>query len=174
MSCSSFPGAIDKQSTFCILQAYAGCMIVKLSTHIADLGWNITGVSLCQLKVCRNKCCAVPCGRYVRSIVSRHSTRHGKYTPDIINYWTSFWSPIGSIWEFRTKLDDFSAWICAPRLFYVLKIGKNTLQTNIDWHKHMFFKRHVVFSNKQKEFATSLKRCKWGLGTPTHIKIIVF
>ena len=56
---------------------------------------------------------------YVRSTIDKYITRYAKYTQYINNYWTSFWSPIGSRWKLKTKFDNFSAWNCIPRLFDV-------------------------------------------------------
>ena len=52
------------------------------------------------------------------------STKYTKYLNILTNmnkYWTSFWSPIGSIWELRTKITQFLKWFSVPRLFGVVK-----------------------------------------------------
>ena len=78
-------------------------------------------------------------GSYVRSTVSRYSTRYAKYGQFIDMYWTSFWLPIGSWWELRTKFEHFSAWNCASCLHSVSKSSlKHMLLMNID-NNGLFF-----------------------------------
>ena len=53
-------------------------------------------------------------------------------------YQTSFWSPIGSRWELRTKFDHFSKWFHVPRLFGVFEnmyTHKTTIETQYYWVK---------------------------------------
>ena len=67
-----------------------------------------------------------------------YRTKYTKYNQYIDKYWTSFWSPIGSIWELRTKFSRHFDCLFVPRLFGVCK----------NMHKHeILVQIHVVVKN---------------------------
>ena len=57
-------------------------------------------------------------GRYKGEEWGRLRNREN-ITQYIDNYWTSFWLPIGTRWEIKTKFDHLSVWNCVQRLFDV-------------------------------------------------------
>ena len=86
----------------------------------------------------------------------------------------SCWSPVGSRWEFRTQIDNFSRWCCVPRLLDFLQHIQN-LQLLVGacfFRKRIcVVKRHVGQFSKQEAPVESLLSRKQGLGVPGHIKV---
>ena len=100
---------------------------------------------------------------YVHSTVGRYNTGYAKYTQYIDNYCTSFWSPVGSGWEFRTKFGNFYAWNYAPCLFYVFQQKVNTLHLkNKHWNGH--YHKAACCSKTRKSVCGSPETPYMGLG----------
>ena len=81
-----------------------------------------------------------------------------KYTQGIDNHWTPFWSPIGSWWEFRTKLENFSPWIVFRVYFAFAQNRKHPKHCQIKNNTSVF--NHVC--RKTKDNACGKSETPWG------------
>ena len=90
---------------------------------------------------------------------------------NIHNCWTSFSPPSGSKWKLKTKSDHFSTLIAFRVYLMFSKISIMIKHHN----KFTSLSKTYIFENTddcfQKNYAANLKRCKWVLGVPMHVKM---